>query len=227
MHAFMKSALATAVSLPLVVAVATPAEAGSRWTYRSTDMTASTSWIEMGPLPGGVAGNVHVGYLEVSKAGWAYGEVADWTCPAGELPPTGGGGHGEHAAEWEDWEEPETNCVVESYREIYGDGLAVRISRKLNTATVTGTLQVSDHGSGTGGAPAVNMTFTGFGDVSRNSWVEKGSEGGYSWVYKYESRTRQATVDGSIGAMGFTDDADDVSSASLAATKMYERGSSR
>lgn len=225
MHAFLKSALATVVSLPLAVAVATPAEAGSRWSYRSTDLTASASWMEMGTLPGGVAGNVHVGFLEVSKSGWAYGQVIDWTCPEGELPPSHGGGHGELAAD--DWEEPETNCVAESFREIYGDGLDVRISKKLDAATVTGTLQVSDHETGTGGAPAVSMTFTGFGDVASSSWIEKGSEGTSSWVYKYESRTRQATVDGAIGAMGFTDDADDVSSASLAETKTYERGSTR
>ena len=226
MHAFMKSALATAVSLPLVVAFAAPAEAGSRWSWRSTDLTANASWMEMGPLQG-VGGNVHVGFLEVSKSGWAWGEVLDWTCPEGELPPSHGGGHGEKNVAEDDWEEPKTNCVVESYREIYGEGLAVRINRKLTTATVTGTLQVSDHETGTGGAPGVNMTFTGFGTVAQDSWTEKGSDGGSTWVYKYESRTRQATVDGSIGAMGFTDDADDVSSASLQQTKSYERGTSR
>ncbi len=145
---------AAALAVPLVIATAGTANAGSKWTYKSSGSFASVSWMEVGELPAPVLGNYHVGYLDVrgDKVVDVFGEVTDWTCPEGELPPEFGGGHGE--------EEPETDCTLESSRFIYADPGAITftVDRKLNAATLVGNLIVSDHeGEGTA-TPPVNMT---------------------------------------------------------------------
>ena len=90
----------TAAVLSLVplasLAVTVPAEAGDRWTYRSSSEGASAEWVEYGELPG-VGGNVHVGFLQAetsSSGGRVFGKVFDYACDPGEVP--GGGGHGGH-----------------------------------------------------------------------------------------------------------------------------------
>ena len=152
------AAAALTAAVPLALAAA-PAEAGSRWTERSSGSFADTTWLEMGELPGGVAGNAHVGFLRVEgdKSPWVYGEITDWTCPDGVLPPMFGGGHGE--------EPPETECVLESQRSLYNAGpVTLTVDRKLNRATLTGPLEVADHeGGGATGQPMANITWTGVG----------------------------------------------------------------
>lgn len=216
--------VATAVPL-LVLALAGPAAASDRWTYRSTNDTASTRWVEFGTLPGGVLGEIHVGYLEVyggSGNAEAYGEVADWSCPEGEMPPEGGG-HFE--------EEPETNCTLHSRRNIYayGDELSFQIDRKLTKATLTGVLTVSDHDGQLGGRPPVSITWNGVGDIATYSNTGRYTEGGSTTYWKESGSRRTAEIaDGSfIGAMGFTDDADDTSTGEFSSGKYYERSTSR
>jgi hypothetical protein len=210
----------TAAVLALVplasLAVTVPAEAAERWTARSSNDIASSEWVEYGPLPG-VEGNVHVGFLQAratKSGGEVFGKVKDYSCDPGEVP--GGGGHGE---------EEEGSCDFHGLRFIDGGTITFTVDKKLNTARLTGTLVVNNHG-GTA-RPPVDMTWTGFGDLSQSSWEESGSEGGTTYLYRYESTRRQATVTGYIGVMGFTDDADDVSSGSIARTKSYERITSR
>lgn len=221
------AAVATAVPL-LVLALAGPSAASDRWTYRSTNDNASTRWIEFGTLPGGVLGEIHVGFLEVyggSADAKAFGEVADWSCPEGEMPPEGGG-HGESFEE-----EPETNCTLHSRRSIfaYGDEISFTMDRKLAKATLTGVLTVSDHDGQLGGRPPVNITWTGVGDIATYSTTGRYTEGGSTTYWKESGSSRNAVIaDGSfIGAMGFTDDADDTSSGEFSSGKYYERGSSR
>ncbi|HEX8781380.1 MAG TPA: hypothetical protein VF728_09475 [Nocardioides sp.] len=213
---------AAGLTLPLLV-MALPAEAGSRWSYRSSGSSISASWTELGQLTG-VAGNAHVGYLDVDpERDEAYGSVRDWTCPEGELPPSGGGGH--HVAE----EEP-TSCVLESVREMYAGDTAidVELDRKLTTGTITGNLSVVDHdGGGATAAPPVEMTITGIGEVYSSTSYYTDSGDGWTSRYKDVTSLREGVVDGHIGAMGFTDDADDVSSASMRRYRTYERGMSR
>lgn len=179
----------------------------------------SLDWTEFGELPG-VAGNAHVGTLWVGGEGWADGKVVDWTCPEGEQPPSGGG-HGEDPHAAEEWpEEPETNCVQESVRFMWSDEtLELTMDRKLDEATITGTLEVQDHDGGSGGSPTVDITVTGTGEVSmesgRGKWADEYDSGSYS----YSSTSREGTVDGFIGLMGFADDSDDLSSARMSTYK--------
>lgn len=205
----------------LTLAITAPADAASRWMYKSADISASAGWVEYGQLTG-VGGNVHVGYLEArtsASGGEVWGEVIDYQCEEGEVPGGGHGGHGEYD------EEPEPGCDVVSFRWIDGGDVSFSVNKKLDTARLTGTLYVDNHGAGA--TPPVDMTWTGTGDVSHNVWYEKGSTGGHRYVYKFESSYRQADVTGFIGAMGFTDDADDESAGSIQRTKTFERGSSR
>jgi hypothetical protein len=204
------------------LAMTSPADASSRWMYKSSDERATAEWTEYGEL-NGVEGNVHVGFLKAetsSTGGYAWGKVIDYYCEEGEVP--GGGGHGEHSTE--EWEE-EPTCDVMSYRWMEGGDVSFTIDRKLNTARLTGTLYVDNHGSSA--TPPVDMTWTGVGDLSQYTSYEKGTEGDSTYTYKSESTYRQAEVSGFIGAMGFTDDADDESWGSIEKTKTFERGTSR
>lgn len=225
----MVKAAAVGAAVPLLMtATVGQASAADRWTYRSSNATASVNWIEMGPLPGGVLGNVHVGYLEVYDGGSVdvYGGITDWTCPEGELPPEGGGGHGELEEE-----PPATNCELHSERFLYaGDGqVDFELGRRLSSARLTGTLNVEDHGTGTGARPAVDITWTGDGSLTSYSSTGKSSDEYGTYYWKETGTSRQAVIaaGSAIGAMGFTDDADDRSTAIMAQSKIYERSSSR
>lgn len=218
----------TAAVLTLVplaaLAVTVPAEASTRWTFRSANDVASADWIEYGTLAG-VGGNVHVGFLEArtsSSGGEVFGKVTDYDCDPGEVP--GGGGHGGHVAEPGTLED-EPTCDFLGKRFLHGGDITFTVDRKLNTASLTGTLVVDNHGSSA--TPPVDMTWTGFGDVASNTTYERGSEDGYDYVYRFDSTSRAATVAGYIGGMGFTDDTDDESSGSIARTRTYKRTTSR
>ena len=201
------AAAALTAAVPLALAAA-PAEAGSRWTERSSGSFADTTWLEMGELPGGVAGNAHVGFLRVEgdKSPWVYGDITDWTCPDGVLPPMFGGGHGE--------EPPETECVLESQRSLYNAGpVTLTVDRKLNRATLTGPLEVADHeGGGATGQPMANITWTGVGGTGTSTHYDKyPDEEGNRFTMRRTETSRQGTLSGTLGAMGFDDDADDQS----------------
>ena len=201
------AAAALTAAVPLALA-APPAEAGSRWTERSSGSFADTTWLEMGELPGGVAGNAHVGFLRVEgdKSPWVYGEITDWTCPDGVLPPMFGGGHGE--------EPPETECVLESQRSLHNAGpVTLTVDRKLNKATLTGPLEVADHeGGGATGQPMANITWTGVGGTGTSTYYDKYTDDeGNRFTMRRTETSRQGTLSGTLGAMAFDDDADDES----------------
>jgi hypothetical protein len=199
------AAAAVAAAVPLALAAA-PADAGTRWTERSSGSFAETSWLEMGALPG-VAGNAHVGLLRVEgdKNPWVYGDITDWSCPEGALPPMFGGGHGE--------EPPESECALESQRSLTNAGpVTLTVDRKLAKATLTGALVVSNHDSGTSAQPMANITWTAIGGTSTSTIYDKYTdEQGNRFTMRRTQTAREGTLSGTIGAMGFDDDADDQS----------------
>src|SRR5918999_453285 len=215
------AALATVPLLAITLA-ATPAEARSKWMYKSSETTAEADWIEWGTLPGGVPGNAHVGYLEASGSGSStqvWGKVFDYECDEGEFP--GGGGHGEEVLE----EEPsQDKCDFAGVRKIETGTAVLTIDKKLTRATLTGNLSVSNHDGSAN--PPVNMTWTGIGGLVDSTWIEEYDDGVERYYSKYERTSREALVTGNIGIMDFTDDEDDESYAALATTKTFERGSS-
>ena len=222
--------VAGALSAVLVTTVpASPAAASSMGMFRSSGTVASADWVEFGALPGGIEGNVHVGslFVDVSSRSntYVFGDVADWTCPEGERPPQGGHGHF-----FEEEPEPETNCELESIRFIFADSSMVSftVDKKLTSARLTGNLSVADHdGEGGAASPPVDMTWTGTGDLYSSKESGTFRDGGTTERYRYSFSGRDAEVDGRIGAMGFSDDADDESSGQLGTYKSASRWRSR
>lgn len=215
---------ALAIALTALTAVAVPAGAGSSGQSRSTGSTASVQWIEVGRLSG-IRGNVHVGdmFIDAStRVPGVYGSVFDWSCPPGELPPHGGGHHFEEPP-------PETNCIHRGVRFIEGHpSLEFTMDQELTSARLTGNLTVSSHGSGGGVAyPPVDMTLTGFGPTITSRLEDYYTDGTYTYWFRYSSTFREATVTGVIGPMNFTDDRDDVSSASMGTYRSMDRWRSR
>ena len=197
---------AAALAVPLVIATAGTANAGSKWTYKSSGSFANVSWMEVGDIEG-VGGNYHVGYLDVrsDKVVDVFGEVYDWTCEQGELPPEFGGGHGE--------EGPKTKCTLESTRFIFADPSAITftVDRRLNTATLVGTLDVSAHGSA-GARPPVNMTWTGIGTISKSTNTSSYTDSnGSRWSDRATETAREGDISGRIGVMIFDDEAGEFS----------------
>lgn len=220
------SACVACSTVPLVLAAASPADAATRWTFRSSEVRAAASFTVLGAADG-VAGNVHVGNIEATSSGQVYGFVTDWTCPDGELPPYGGeeepipvdGGPGDEPLP----PEPETNCVVEGSRDFWGEDVAVDISKKLTGATVSGAVSVttwSEEGESTSTPGTVGLTFTGDGGATTSTEYSKGD----GYVYKYESTQRSATVSGDV--VGLSLDGADTWGL-LVATKSYERFASK
>jgi len=210
---------AAALAVPLVIATAGTATAGSKWTYKSSGSFASASWMEEGGLPG-VAGNYHVGFLEVrgDKAFDVYGDVTDWSCDEGELPPEFGGGHGE--------EEPETGCTFEGNRFIYGDSSMVKftVDRKLNAATLVGNLVVSDHEGEGPVSPTVNMTWTGIGGISKSTSAETYTDpSGAKSTYRTTQTAREGDIEGKIGLMIFDNAPNEFSYGSFGTYRTDER----
>jgi hypothetical protein len=211
---------AAALAVPLVIATAGTANAGSKWTYKSSGSFANVSWMEVGELPAPVLGNYHVGYLDVrgDKVVDVFGEVSDWTCEEGELPPEFGGGHG--------GEEPETGCTLESVRFIYANRGAVTftVDRKLNEATLVGNLTVSDHEGAGEASPPVNMTWTGIGGTSRSTSTSTYTDpSGEKWTSRMTETGREGDIEGRIGAMVFDDEDGEFSYGSFGTYRTDER----
>ena len=117
-----------------------------------------------------------------------------------------GGGHGE--------EPPETECVLESQRSLYNAGpVTLTVDRKLNKATLTGPLEVADHeGGGATGQPMANITWTGVGGTGTSTYYDKYTDDeGNRFTMRRTETSREGTLSGTLGAMGFDDDADDES----------------
>ncbi|HET6969320.1 MAG TPA: hypothetical protein VFI44_13610 [Ornithinibacter sp.] len=211
---------AAALAVPLVVATASTAVAGSKWTYRSSGSYASTSWVEVGEI-GGVAGNIHVGFLEArgDRLVDVFGEVTDWTCPEGVLPPVGGG-HGE--------EPEESECVLESQRFVFADPsrVTLTVDKKLASARLVGTLIVSDHGGESQAEPPVDVTWTGIGTASRQtSYSSYTDDQGVKFTTRTSETFRQGDVEGRIGAMVFDDEEGETSDGVFGTYRMDDRGS--
>jgi hypothetical protein len=137
----------------------------------------------------------------VSGSPDVFAYIDDFDCPEGQLP---GDGHGFE-------EEPVDGCVYLGSRYGYGKDMVLTIDSKLTSATLTGSLVVeSSDGHGGGGTvvgnPAVNMTWTGVGDLAKSRSTYRYTEDGVAYSFSDRSSSRTAVVDGNIGAMTFDPD---------------------
>lgn len=195
--------LVTAViAAPVSVALlSAPANAGkSSFISRTTGRTANVQWDQRDGTPtGSQFGNVHLGFLEAyeTSSGRAsvFGWITDFDCDPGEEP---GGGHGE--------EPTEGVCDLLGDRFIDTPDIAFTVDSKLTTANLVGNLTIYGGGHGEAGVvgrPPINAVFTGVGDLAKESFTYRYSEGGTTYSDTYRASARNATVSGVMGPMLF------------------------
>lgn len=213
---------AMAVSGPLLLGAVIPAEAATRWSYKSTNLSASAEFSFAGTIEG-FDGNVHLGQISGTKGGEAYASITSWTCEEGSWPSYGyyDDYPGEPGYGGED-----DGCTFEdsAHFSSYDGEVAVDIDKKLTTGTISGTMSSYSYdyegGSSSSESTDVSITFTGTGGTSSNT--EYYRDGNYN--YKAESTTRSAVVTGSVGTLdlGAAD-----ANGTLEATKIFERYNSK
>lgn len=200
-----KTLAATSLVVLLALVGTTAAIAGSQSRYRTDGFTVSTYWTQVdGPPARNPAtqpfGNVHLGWLDAYETSrgradaWAY--IDDFRCPVGVLPDDGGHGG------------DEPGCEYLGSRFGEGYGLTLAVDRKLATARLTGQLTIThggDHGGGGGvvGRPTADITWTAKGATYRSTSTFRGEDGTSRYSDRYTSRSRNATMGGTLGPMGF------------------------
>lgn len=213
-------AMGAAASAAVTLVAASPATAAEMFFSKSSSTIVTTSWLEVGPLPG-VKGNTHIGDMQVEDMGRGrariFGVVFDLTCAPGQVPSVPGGGHGEPPAE--------DACTLEGERFIEGGTVTFTIDRKLTKATLTGNLAVGAGHGGPTAAPPVNITWTGVGSTSttRESGTSVDEFGTYTFRYTFTGRDATVAAGSRIGVMVFDDEAGEGSQAQMG----NQRSSSR
>ena len=201
-----------AVAAPTALAVAAPAAAASpdRFTSKTSGGQAYVAWTEYDTDDLlGLQGNTHVGNLSVYKQpGFTdvFGSIDDWQCDPGEVP---GGGHGDGHGE----EPSENTCDLAGTRYLQGtENVTYTMDVRSGVATLTGNLLVSNGGHGGGGVlarPSANITWTAVGDTYTFRRMETWTRGTATYTSAVRGSGFEAQVTGTIGMMGFADDADD------------------
>lgn len=209
--------LAACVAVLLVSMVAVAATAKSQSKYRTDGKGASAYWTQVDGPPAADPstqpfGNVHVGWLDVWETspgeGDAFVYIDDFRCPEGVLP-----GHGGHEViEPEPEPEPDPDkCVHVGSRFGEGYGLAFRLDRRLSSGSLQGQLVLTHGGHGhepgtVVGRPNADMRWTGTGTTWKSVGTWRTSGGGSSYFDRYRHTSRNATVSGTLGPMGFDPD---------------------
>lgn len=200
------------VVLLLLLTVAPPADARSSSTYRASGRAASTDWIQWDETAIGTTfGNTHVGYLDAEETsrGLAvvFGYIDDFDCEEGEFP--GFGGHAEESEDGLEDEPEEGLCDWIGSRFIEGWDIPFTMDKKLQAARLTGQLTVYGGGHGDGGVvgePMADIIWTGVGDTFTSRYTSRWREGNSSGSDSYRATSREATMSGFIGPMGFHPD---------------------
>lgn len=198
-----------AITAPLLLG-ASPADASTKWSYKSSELSASAEFSFAGTIDG-FDGNVHTGRISGTDGGDAYASISSWTCEEGSWPDEGYYGYG-----YDD------GCTLEdsNYLVSYDGEAVVEVDKKLDTATISGTMSSYSYSyydePSTSEPTDVSVTFTGVG-ATRSS-TEYSSDEEFS--YKSATTTRSATVTGTIGSF---DLAAADSYGELESTKTFER----
>jgi hypothetical protein len=212
-----------AVSGPLLFG-AVPAEAATKWSYRSTNLSASAEFSFAGTIDG-FDGNVHIGYVSGTVSDEASVSITSWTCEEGSWPSYGyydghdGGSDPGYGGE-------DDGCTFEDSVQFssYDGDAVVAVDRKLMSGSISGTMTAYSYdyegGSSSGETAEVSISFTGVGATQTSTQYSRDKE----YSYKSEQTTRSAVVSGTIGGfdLGTAD-----SSGSLEATKYFERYNSK
>lgn len=208
----LMSVSAMAVAGPLLLG-ASPADAATKWQYKSTDVSANAEFAFAGTIEG-FDGNVHIGHISGSDDGYASASISSWTCEEGSWPTDG------YYDDYYDYGGSDDGCTFEDSTYFYSyDGDAeVDINKKLTSGTITGTMTSYDYDYDYGSEETteVSISFTGEGDTAKTT--ERYRDGNFQ--YRETTMTRNATVTGTIGDL---DLGDFDTTGTLASTKVSER----
>jgi hypothetical protein len=169
---------------------------------------------------------------ENNEGMFAFAQILDFDCPVGVLPPTGGG-HGLSSPAVADAvkraaadpaaaaevaaiadvaaiEPPAGECVHLGVRRGEADGLTITVDPQLGTASAVGFLLMYSGGDPHSGEPGtvvgrprVDATWTGIGDIGSGKSKGSFTRGTYSSENSYTYSSRDATMGGILGPMGF------------------------
>lgn len=202
----------------LLIAVAAPTVAARDMFFsRSNGFAVQTQWIQLDrdaggnrlpPMESRPFGNVHIGFLFAQQSSrgqaFAFGEIADLNCPVDYVPPFGGGHGG--------FEEPENPCTHIGLRSAQGENLPFQVDRKLTSARLGGpgvTIGIFGGGDPHGGGGEfianvpLNVVWTGVGVVATSKGRQTYNDGTSTWTEAWNVRSRNATMGGVLGPMGF------------------------
>lgn len=204
-----------AISAPLLLGVS-PADAATKWSYKSADLSASAEFSFAGTIEG-FDGNVHLGRISGTDGAEAWASITSWTCEEGSWPGDGYDDYGHY-----DYGGYDDGCTLEdsSYFSSYDGEAVVDVNKKLTTATITGTMSSYSYDyygdSSSAETTDVSVTFTGEGATRSSTDYFSDKE----YDYKASTSTRSATVTGTIGDvdLGAAD-----SYGELESTKTFER----
>lgn len=210
---------AMAVSGPLLLG-AVPAEAATKWSYRSTNLAANAQFSFAGTIEG-FTGNVHIGYISGTVSDEASVSISSWTCEEGSWPSYG------YEEGYDDYEGEDDGCTFEDsvHFSSYDGDVVVNVNKKLTAGSITGTMTSYSYEydggySEPGETTDVSISFTGVGATSTSTEYSRDK----TYSYKSETTRRSAVVTGTVGGfdLGTAD-----SEGSLEATKYFERYNSR
>ncbi len=213
--------------LVLVITIAAtlaafPSAGSARSSYisRTTGLAADAYWTQLDGTPVGSSqfGNVHIGWLyayETSKGvGDAFVYISDFDCEPGQQPY---GGHGE-----------ENGCAYIGDRFGEGFGLEFSVDKKLQAASLRGTLTMMQGGHGGPGGvvgnPRVDMTWTGTANLVTSSSTYRYNDGTSSYTDRYRSTWRQSSLGGILGPMSFDPN---LSGGSISSFSSFSKGRTR
>lgn len=187
-HARRATVAIGAAALVMATATAEPAFADTTTIQRS----ATVEWLQQGPIDG-VGGNVHVGRVQAwvpageRTVSSVYGEMFDYTCPAGFLPD----------GLWLDaLVQLDATCAIQDNLIIETGDLDLHVTGKLHTARLVGDLGYI-HGLAVGDPGVFDVDLL---------WDAPGDKTVTREVFSTQPRTilvtttREASVTGTIGS---------------------------
>lgn len=184
---------------------------------------AETQWLDHGPVPGLLKGNVHRGALQtVSDPGSpgvseATGFLEAWTCPRGVEPPALNTPRG--------IEQQATPCTFTGSRTLTFRSPAVTFGRALSTAHVSGVaIARDDSGHQAPVRLRVDVSWRTTALAERDSFVLHGEdENGNPVIHRVTHVTRESNVSGHVGAIGLGDERSDVTTSEISMQRQVTR----
>ncbi len=184
---------------------------------------AEAQWLDQGPVPGLVKGNVHRGALyTVSNpadpgSSETTGFLEAWTCPRGVEPPALNTPRG--------IEQQATPCTFIGSRTLTFRSPAVTFGPMLSTAHVSGVAVATDASGHQ--APVrlrVDVSWRAAAPAEREAFVLHGEdENGNPVLHRVTHVTRDSTVSGRAGAIGLGDERSAVTTSEISTQQQTTR----